>query len=125
MTEQLARLKTALTCAVALLVQLALVPLAWAQGSGRLVLPRLDGRIRLDGLSDEPAWQAVQPWLPTQYEPDNGAPPTERTEFLVAYDDDYLYFALRGYASPHPDAAPHRHPDGSGQVHLHVPLVIL
>lgn len=80
-----------------LLVQLGLAPLVWAQGSGRLVLPRLHGPIRLDGLSDEPAWQAVQPWLPTQYEPNNGAPPTERTEFLVAYDDEYIYFALRAY----------------------------
>ncbi|MCH8961531.1 MAG: carbohydrate binding family 9 domain-containing protein, partial [Bacteroidetes bacterium] len=32
-------------------------------------------------------------------EPDNGAPPTERTEFLVAYDADYIYFALRAYDS--------------------------
>jgi hypothetical protein len=79
------------------LAQLVLVPVAWTQGSGRLVLPRLDGPIQLDGLSNEPAWEAVEPWLPTQYEPDNGAPPTERTEFLVAYDDDYIYFALRGY----------------------------
>ncbi len=78
-------------------MQLALGSLVWAQGSERLALPRLNGPIRLDGLSDEPAWQAVQPWLPTQYEPDNGAPPTEHTEFLVAYDDEYLYFALRGY----------------------------
>ena len=82
---------------LALLVQLGLGPVAWAQGSGRLVLPHLDGPIRLDGLSNEPAWQAVRPWLPTQYEPDNGAPPTERTEFLVAYDDEYIYFALRAY----------------------------
>jgi hypothetical protein len=80
-----------------LLAQLVLVPAVWAQGSGRLVLPHLDGPIQLDGLSDEPAWEAVEPWLPTQYEPDNGAPPTERTEFLVAYDDEYIYFALRGY----------------------------
>jgi hypothetical protein len=84
-------------CTVVLLAQLVLVPVVWAQGSGRLLLPRLDGPIQLDGLSDEPAWEAVEPWLPSQYEPDNGAPPTERTEFLVAYDDDYLYFALRGY----------------------------
>jgi hypothetical protein len=84
-------------CTVLLLVQVGLAPLVRAQGSGRLVLPRLNGPIRLDGLSDEPAWQAVQPWRPTQYEPDNGAPPTERTEFLVAYNDDYIYFALRGY----------------------------
>ncbi len=85
------------TCTVVSLAQCVLVTVVWAQGSGRLVLPRLDGPIQLDGLSDEPAWEAVEPWLPTQYEPDNGAPPTERTEFLVAYDDDYIYFALRGY----------------------------
>ncbi len=85
------------TCTAVLLAQLVLVPAVWAQGSGRLVLPHLDGPIQLDGLSDEPAWEAVEPWLPTQYEPDNGAPPTERTEFLVAYDDEYIYFALRGY----------------------------
>ncbi len=85
------------TCTVVLLAQFVLVTVVWAQGSGRLVLPRLDGPIQLDGLSDEPAWEAIEPWLPTQYEPDNGAPPTERTEFLVAYDDDYIYFALRGY----------------------------
>ena len=84
-------------CTAILLTQLVLVSAAWAQGSGYLVLPHLDGPIKLDGLSDEPAWEAVEPWLPTQYEPDNGARPTERTEFLVAYDDDYIYFALRGY----------------------------
>lgn len=82
---------------VALLVWLAPAPFAWAQGSEPLKLPRLNGPIRLDGLSDEPPWQAVRPWLPTQYEPNNGAPPTERTEFLVAYDDNNIYFALRAY----------------------------
>jgi hypothetical protein len=89
---------------VLLLATLATAPGAWAQGSrgppaqgGRLAVPRLEGPVRLDGLSDEPAWRAVPPWLPTQYEPDNGAPPTERTEFLVAYDDAHLYFALRAY----------------------------
>ena len=81
----------------ALAVQLALVAPAWAQGPGPIALPHLTGPIRLDGLSDEPAWRAVPPWRPTQYEPDNGAPPTERTEFLVAYDDDNIYFALRAY----------------------------
>ncbi|NIM48521.1 MAG: hypothetical protein GTN62_02445 [Gemmatimonadales bacterium] len=85
------------TCTVVLLAQFVPATVVWAQVSGLLVLPRLDGPIQLDGLSDEPAWEAVEPWLPTQYEPDNGAPPTERTEFLVAYDDHYLYFALRGY----------------------------
>ena len=80
-----------------LLLQSLPVSTVRAQGSGRLVLPRLDRPIQLDGLSNEPAWENVKPWLPRQYEPDNGAPPTERTEFLVAYDDDNIYFALRGY----------------------------
>lgn len=76
-----------------------LVPSAFAQVSEFLVLPRLDGPIQLDGMSNEPAWKAVNPWLPVQYEPNNGAPPTERTEFLIAYDTDYIYFALRAYDS--------------------------
>ncbi|NIS64832.1 MAG: hypothetical protein GTO05_06715, partial [Gemmatimonadales bacterium] len=84
-------------CAGVVLLPLLLACDALAQTSGPLVVPRVGGPIQLDGLSDEPAWDTVEPWLPTQYEPDNGAPPTERTEFLVAYDDDYLYFALRGY----------------------------
>jgi hypothetical protein len=84
-------------CFAASLVMVGVSGALGAQGSGQLILPRLHGPIRLDGLSNEPAWQAVQPWYPTQYEPDNGAPPTERTEFLVAYDDDYIYFALRAY----------------------------
>ena len=32
-----------------------------------------------------------------QYEPENGQPATKHTEFLVAYDDQYVYFALRAY----------------------------
>jgi hypothetical protein len=85
------------TVSVVLLAMLALASSASAQGDSLLVLPRLTGPIHIDGVSDEPAWDAVTPWIPTQYEPDNGAPATERTEFLVAYDDTYIYFALRGF----------------------------
>lgn len=62
-------------------------------------LPRITQAIQLDGLSNEAAWNVVSPWLPVQYEPNNGAPMTEHTEFLVAYDDAYLYLALRAYDS--------------------------
>ena len=64
-----------------------------------LVIPRLSGPVNLDGFSNEPAWEAIPPWLPTQYEPDNGALPTERTEFRIAYDDEFLYLSMRGYDS--------------------------
>lgn len=70
---------------------------AFAQGEGVLLIQRISGPIQVDGPSFERAWRAVDPYLPTQYEPDNAAAPTERTEFRVAYDEDFLYFALRAY----------------------------
>ncbi len=78
------------------LASFQVVPLA-GQGQKPIELPRIGGPVTLDGLSFEPAWNDVEPWIPSQFEPNNGAPPTEKTEFLVAYDDDHLYLALRGY----------------------------
>ena len=70
-----------------------------AYGQAPITLPRITQPIQLDGLSNEPAWDVVAPWLPVQYEPNNGEPMTEHTEFLVAYDDTYLYLALRAFDS--------------------------
>ena len=64
-----------------------------------LVLPRLQGPIQLDGFSDEPAWNAIEPLPLTVYQPVFQAPPTQKTEIRVAYDDDYLYVAGRMYDS--------------------------
>ncbi|MFK7846385.1 MAG: DUF5916 domain-containing protein [Rhodothermales bacterium] len=70
-----------------------------AQGQSRdvITISRLSSSITLDGMSNEPAWNAIDPWVPTQYEPNNGAPATEDTEIRVAYDDDYFYLSLRAY----------------------------
>ncbi len=73
--------------------------LASAQDGAPFVLAQISGPVHIDGMSDEPAWNGVAPWIPVQYEPDNGAAATERTEFLVAYDDDHIYFALRAFDS--------------------------
>lgn len=62
-----------------------------------IVMQRVGGPVELDGLSFEPAWQSVEPYVPSQYEPNNGTPPTERTEMLIAYDEEYLFLALRAY----------------------------
>ncbi len=68
-----------------------------------LVLPRLSGTITLDGYSDEPAWQAIEPLTLTMMLPIFEGAMTERTEIRVAYDDDFLYVAGRMY-----DSEPHR-----------------
>ena len=82
---------------LAILLGFLLSRSVYAQGSDPIVLHHLDRPIQLDGLSFEEAWNEVEPLLPLQFEPENGAPPTERTKFLVAYDEKYIYFALRAY----------------------------
>ena len=62
-----------------------------------LVLPRIQGKVTLDGLSNEPTWQGIKPLPVVVYTPNSGAEPSERTEILVAYDDDYIYLAGRLY----------------------------
>jgi len=62
-------------------------------------LPRITGGIRLDGVIDEAAWAAIEPYPITVYSPTYGQQPTERSEFRVAYDDEYLYVAGSMYDS--------------------------
>jgi len=60
-------------------------------------IPRIQGRVTLDGLSDEPAWQGIAPLPVLVHTPNTGAQPSERTEILVAHDDEYIYVAGRLY----------------------------
>ena len=54
--------------------------------------PQIDGRL------DEEVWTAADAIDDlVQNEPDNMAPPTERTVVRVAYDDRYLYVAVYNY----------------------------
>ncbi|NIR52058.1 carbohydrate binding family 9 domain-containing protein [candidate division KSB1 bacterium] len=64
-----------------------------------LMLPQLNGPVKLDGLSDEPAWETIEPLPMTMYTPTFPGEPTERTEVRVAYDDRYIYVAGRLYES--------------------------
>jgi hypothetical protein len=58
-------------------------------------LTRIDLPVTLDGLTNEPAWQAITPLQMVMQAPTYGIAPSERTEVLVAYDGDYLYLAAR------------------------------
>src|SRR5260370_172379 len=54
---------------------------------------RRGGAITLDGLMNEPAWEAapLQDDF-TQVNPDEGKPASVKTAFRVLWDDEYLYF---------------------------------
>ena len=62
---------------------------------GPLMIPRTEGPIKLDGLSDEPAWRGIPALSLTTQSPNFGREPSERTELLLAHDDEYLYVAGR------------------------------
>jgi hypothetical protein len=57
-------------------------------------LPRLVGEIRVDGRSDDPAWQAVAPVPMSVYLPTYGARPTERTDARIGYDAEAIYLMV-------------------------------
>ena len=57
---------------------------------------KISAAIKVDGNLDEPVWSTLAPITDfVQTEPDLGAPVSERTEALIFYDDNNLYFAFR------------------------------
>lgn len=67
------------------------------QDDDALVLHRMVGPIVLDGFSNEPDWEAIDPLPMVQYEPRYGEPATEHTEIRFGYDDTYIYASLRAF----------------------------
>jgi len=83
-----------------ILKSLALVGMVGVLMGGRLAaqntpvpLQRLGGPVDIDGVPDEPAWQAISPLPLTTFTPVFRSAPTQRSEIRVAYDDDYFYAA--------------------------------
>ncbi|MFB0515817.1 MAG: DUF5916 domain-containing protein [Candidatus Neomarinimicrobiota bacterium] len=68
-----------------------------AQSVDAVVLSRLPGPIQFDGLSDEAAWEAIEPLPLTMQQPVFGGLLTERSDIRIGYDDEYLYAAGQFY----------------------------
>jgi len=81
------------------LVLLFLSVASAASAQDPVFLQRIEGPIQLDGFSDEPAWQNIDPVPLGMYQPISGGTMTERTEIRIGYDDDYLYVSGRMYDS--------------------------
>jgi hypothetical protein len=59
-----------------------------------------DAAIRIDGYLDDQVWQEAQYSSDfMQRDPLEGEPATERTEFALLYDDEYLYVGVKAYDS--------------------------
>ena len=63
-------------------------------------IQRLEAKPVLDGKLNEPAWETAAVFGNfTQYEPEEGAQPTQPTEVRVGYDEENLYFGVRCFDS--------------------------
>ncbi|MFO7933396.1 MAG: carbohydrate binding family 9 domain-containing protein [Bacteroidales bacterium] len=60
---------------------------------------RINSPVKLDGMSDEIAWEGIVSLPMLMRAPNSGNEPSERTEILIGYDDDYIYAAGRFYDS--------------------------
>ena len=64
---------------------------------------RTSGVVQIDGRLDEPAWRSAVPITDfTQTDPEEGKPPSQRTEVRFLYDDAALYIGAKMYDSQGP-----------------------
>jgi hypothetical protein len=69
-------------------------------GQLRVVAPRFEGSITLDGVLDEPEWRAAARLTGfAEYTPVDGGPAEDSTEVLVWYSGTAIYFGIRAFAS--------------------------
>lgn len=64
-----------------------------------LKIQRINSPVELDGIISEAAWNDIRSLPIVMRFPDFGSEPSEQTEILLGYDDDYLYLAGRLYDS--------------------------
>ena len=97
--------KPELSLRTTVLIPLALISILPASALTQTSAPppsvraiRAESAPRIDGVLDEPIWTSAQSVSDfVQRWPVEGNPVSERTEFMVAYDDDNLYVAARLY----------------------------
>ncbi|MEO8453468.1 MAG: DUF5916 domain-containing protein, partial [Gemmatimonadota bacterium] len=63
--------------------------------------PRIEARIKVDGVLDEPVWErAARLGNFSQYSPSDGRPAAQETEVLVWYSPTAIHFGIRAHAEP-------------------------
>ena len=65
----------------------------------RITIPRITGENNFDGVVDDPCWQNIGPLPFVMHTPTFGNLPTEKSEVMICYDDEYLYVGARLYDS--------------------------
>jgi hypothetical protein len=70
-----------------------------ASSQDRIVIPKIQGEFRFDGVVDDACWQNVQPFSMVMHTPVYGNQPSDKTEVFLCYDETYLYAGARLFDS--------------------------
>lgn len=87
---------------------LALDPVTYSgrEGNTRVVPPRFDGPVTIDGVLDEPMWSDAALLTGfSQYSPSDGRPAEDSTEVLVWYSATAIHFGIRAHEAHGPVVA--------------------
>ncbi|MBN2480784.1 MAG: carbohydrate binding family 9 domain-containing protein [Bacteroidales bacterium] len=64
-------------------------------GQDAVKITRLSSPVEFDGYPYEEAWNNIEYFTLTQNRPNYGAEPSERSEIMIAYDDEFLWVGAR------------------------------
>ena len=70
-----------------------------SEAQNPVIVSKLEGPIKFDGSPDELAWSKIIPLPLTTLQPVAGNVPSEKTEVLLGYTDDYFWIGGRFYDS--------------------------
>jgi hypothetical protein len=62
-------------------------------------ISRINGDFKFDGIVDDQCWENVAPVQMVQHTPVFGEDPSEKSEVMICYDDQYLYLGARLFDS--------------------------
>ena len=82
-----------------ILLHLFLMFSSEAKSQDPIIVKRMDEPVKFDGLPDENAWTGITPLPVTALQPVAGKEPSERTEVLLGYTDDYFWIGGKFYDS--------------------------
>jgi hypothetical protein len=82
-----------------ILFTIFLIPNIVVRGQDRVIIPRIQGEFKFDGMVEDACWKNLQPLQMVMHTPTFGNQPTEKSEIMICYDNTYLYVGARLFDS--------------------------
>jgi hypothetical protein len=82
-----------------LVVVFLIIRVASVHCQGQVSISGIKGEFKFDGLLDDACWQNIEPIKMVMHTPTFGNQPTEKSEIMLCYDNNYFYIGARLFDS--------------------------